>query len=324
MKTALDIAIDPAQGRTAEAISNMRGALWMLVSCVAATVMSVGVKLLAGEVSTVQTVFLRNVFGVVIVLPFVLASMRGIGGHRAEGQRTALRFSKPWLHLLRGGLFVVAVTSGFYALSKLPLATATALFFLAPIFATALSALLTGEEVGPRRWFAVAAAFIGAMIVLRPGFVAFELATLAAVVSSICFASSLVITRPIAESDGALSMMISANVIAALVLLIPALRDWMPVSSELWPALALVILGSSARFFADIRAYSIAEAGFLAPFAFLRMIFIVAAGWFLFAEGIDGPTLTGATVIIGSAVFIARREAQLRRIDQQHEVDKLP
>lgn len=288
---------------------NLRGAMWIIVSCFGATIMSVSVRLLSEDLHTVQLAFLRSVLGLWVLIPIFL-----LPGKNAEREERRIRFSRPELHLARGLLFVGAVNMGFYALSVLPLATATTLFFLAPIFTTSLAALFTSEKVGPRRWAAVFAGFVGALIVLRPGFAVIEPAMLSAIGSSLLFAVALIITRPLAKADGANSIMVSTSVIAGILLLAPALWVWREVSFQLVPLILLMTLSASLRLFADIRAYSTADVGFLAPFAFMRLLFIVVAGWIVFREGVDGPVALGALVIIGAGVFIARREAQLRRV----------
>lgn len=280
---------------------NTQGALWMVASCIGATGMSVAVRYLSVEMHTVQVAFLRCIFGLWVLIPILLMQ------RRKEAHR--LRFSRPGLHLLRGGLFVMALNCGFYALGALPLATATTLFFLAPVFATLLAALFRGESFGARRAAAIVAAFVGALIVLRPGFSEVSLAMLLAIVSALCFAVALIISRPLSQADGATSILVSSSVIASIVLIGPALWLWQPVDMALWSLVALLVFASSLRMFSDIRAYTAADAGFLAPFAFLRLLFIALAGWILFREGMDGPTALGATIIVGSTVFIAWREA---------------
>ncbi len=285
---------------------NRAGAMWMIASCIAATAMSVAVRLLSDTMPSVQLAFLRSSFGIFLLAPvFLRAAVRH--------EKMPVRFTRPWLHLIRGLLFAMATTSGFYALAHLPLATATTLFFLAPVFATVFAALFAGEAVGRRRWSAVAAAFGGALIILRPGIVPLDLTMVIAVGSSLVFALALLITRPVSEADGAASIMLSSAVVSSLALVIPALGVWVPVPVAAWGLVAVVVLASSGRMIADVRSYSLADAGFLAPFAFLRLLFIAAAGWIIFREGIDGPTLAGASVIVGSSVFIAWREARLRR-----------
>ena len=290
--------------------ANLRGAGWIILSCLAATAMSVAVRLLSGDMSVIQMVFLRSALGLWVIAPFLV-------NRAAGGQAAGPRFSRPGLHLIRGVLFTCALYCGFYALSALPLATATTLFFLAPVFATAGAAVFTGERVGPRRWAAVIAAFLGALVILRPGFTEVSPAMLAAVGSAGFFATTLLISRPLAAADGPTSILLSSSVIAALAMAIPATVHWAPMSAAAWGLTIVLVAASSARMYADIRAYSLSEAGYLAPFAFLRLLFIAAAGWLFFREGLDGPTLAGATIIIGATVFIAWREAKLRRQDRR-------
>lgn len=285
---------------------NLRGAMWILASCIGATAMAVIVRILSDEMAPVQIAFLRSAFGVWVLIPVFLRA-------RVRQKRLIPRFSRPGLHLLRGLMFATATALGFYAMANLPLATATTLFFLAPVFATAFSALFAGEAVGRRRWIAVVAAFVGALIVLRPGIVAVQMPMLAAVGSATLFAFSLLITRPLGQADGATAIMVSSSVVASCALAVPTFVLWSPVPVSLWGFVIVLVLASSLRMMSDVRAYSLADAGFLAPFAFLRLLFIAVAAWYLFREGIDMPTLLGATVIIGSTVFIAWREAMLRK-----------
>ncbi len=284
---------------------NIRGAQWIIASCIGATGMSVAVRYLSVEMHTVQIAFLRCVLGLWVLIPLLIK--------RPTAGEQRLRFSRPWLHLLRGGLFVIALNTGFYALSVLPLATATTLFFMAPVFATLLAAVFQQERFGPRRAAAIAAAFIGVLIVLRPGFGVFSWAMISAVLSALCFSVALLISRPLSQADGATSILVSSSIISSIVMAVPVIWFWTPVGFELWGLIALLVFASSLRMFADIRAYTAADAGFLAPFAFLRLLFITVAGWIFFQEGLDAPTALGAAVIVGSTVFIAWREAVLRK-----------
>ena len=298
-----DIGLRRAAGSSDH--ENLTGAAWIIASCIAATAMSVAVRLLADTMPSVQMAFLRSLLGMAVIIPIFLTAM-------LRRQPVSLRFTRPWMHLIRGVLFAMATTTGFYALSHLPLATATTLFFLAPVFATVFAALFAGEAVGPRRWGAVGAAFVGGLIILQPGIMPLDLAMVAAIVSAILFASALLITRPLSQADGAASIMVSSSIVAAAVLALPTLAVWVPVPMGAWGLVVLLALSSSLRMIADVRAYSLADAGFLAPFAFLRLLFIAAAGWIVFREGIGTPTLAGAAVIVGASVFIAWREARLK------------
>ncbi len=160
------------------------GAFWMIMSAVGVTLMMLSVRVLSADLPSQMIVCLRSLFGVSVLLPLLI-----------NGRLFRLRMASPRLHLLRGLCAVAALNLGFFAMSVLPLATATILFFLAPIFATAGAAVFLGEKVGIWRWGAVVAATIGALIVVRPGVAPFDLGTAAAIVSTVFFASQLILSN---------------------------------------------------------------------------------------------------------------------------------
>ena len=284
---------------------NAVGALWLMASVAGATGMTLAIRLLTPELHTAMLAFLRSVFGLIIVLPFLW---------RARAMRRPLRFAAWKLHLARAALITLALNAGFYAVWHLPMAQATILFFMAPIFATMIAMLALAERVGPRRWVAIGVGFLGALIILRPGFAELELAMLTALVSSIAFASALMLGRVIAPVDGTESIFVSSSVLVAVTTLPPALLVWeLPDDVLAWVAVAVLVVASSLRQYADIRAYAVGEAGFLAPFSYLRLLTVGVAGYVWFDETLDAPTVFGGTVIIAATLYISLREAQLRR-----------
>jgi len=284
---------------------NAEAALWMLASVTGASAMTVAVRLMTPELHTAMIAFLRAVFVGLLVLPLFWIGRRGAG---------RLSFSAWPLHLIRGGLVAIALNAGFYAIWKLPLATATILFFLAPAFATALAALALGEGVGIRRGGAIAAGLIGAAIILRPGVGDFEPAMLAAVVSSLAFAASLILGRVVSARDGSTAVFVSSSLVVAVATLPPALFVWaLPATPAQWTVLAVLVLASSLRTYADIRAYAAGEAGFIAPFSYLRLVILGAVGYLWFGERIDLATVIGGAVIIAATLYISLREARLKR-----------
>lgn len=283
---------------------NAEGALWILVSVAGATAMTLAVRYLAPDVHTVMLAFLRSLLALVTVLPFLW---------RRGGNRRPVRITAWKLHVARGLMLAIALNTGFYAIWKLPLAVAAILFFLAPVFATVLAGPLLGEQVGPRRWGAIAAGFVGTLIILRPGFGSFDPAMLAALGSSMAFAAALMLGRIISDRDGTDGIFVSSSVIVAVATLPPALFHW-KLDLELWQwaAVAVLVFGSSLRTYADIRAYAVGDAGFIAPFTYLRLVTVGGAGYVLFGEAVDGPTLLGGTIIIAATLYIAIRERRKR------------
>ena len=265
--------------------------------------MTVSVHELAFSMDSRMIVFWRCLFMLLLLAPPMLV----FGGAH-------LRITRPGLHILRGLLMAAALNLGFYALAHLPIAKATVLFFLAPAFTTLLAWPILGERVRARRLAAVLAGFLGAQIILRPGNMDnLELAMFAAIACAFCFSLSLLVVKRMVATESSWSILLSGPLIAGLCSFPIALPVWQTPGSDLWWWLLLLTAGASLRMFSDIRAYSSGEAGFIAPFFYLRLVFVGVAGYFLFGEIPDAATLLGSAVIIGAMLFIAWREAVLRK-----------
>lgn len=276
----------------------------MLVSVVGAAGMAIAARAASEELDSRMIVLLRSVGGLVIcaVALGALPRMRG-----------DVTFSRPWLHVIRGAMVAVSTQLGFYAISEIPLATATVLFFSAPIFTTLLAPLVLGEKVGLRRFGAVMVGFLGVLIVVGPADLDFDIAYGAALLSSFLFALVLLMSRAVANRDGAWATYLSSAVITLIISVPVALPIWsLPLSQYGWIALGVVTLTSFIRNIADIEAYRAAEASFLAPLAYTRIVLIAAGAYLMFDETPDLNTVAGGAVIIAAALYIARREAQLR------------
>ncbi len=279
---------------------NLRGILWILGSVVAASAMSVGVRELSYSLDSRMIVLLRAGLTTAAILAVIAAS----GAFRRK-----LTFTRPGLHLFRGTLIAVSTHLGFYALAHVPLATVSVLFFTAPIFATLLTGPMQGEYVGPRRWAAVIAGFMGAVIILRPT-TGFDPAMLAALGSSLLFAIALLLSRRLAEADGPTSAYVS-SVVVTVIVTIPVMGDAyaLPQTGFVWLIVLVVLVTGAIRGVADIEAYRHGEASILGPITYLRLVLVGLAGYILYDEVVDGPTWIGAAIIIGAALYIARREA---------------
>lgn len=283
--------------------NNPAGISWMLASCVGATFMTLSIRELSPTLHPALLAFLRSLLGLWVVLPWAMT-----------GELWQMRFSRPSLHIARGVLMGGSLNMGFYAVAHMPMTDVTILFFLAPIFVTALSGLLMGEQIGWRRWTAIMVAFVGTLVISRPGTGTLSLAALSAVGSSAAFAVSLLISKHLSPLDGSNSIYLSSGVVSTGVTLPLALVHWQ------WPAgghelswLTILVLASTLRQIADIRAYAMGEAVVVATVSYLRLVLIGAIGWAFYAEQPDAATWVGAALIVGSALYITLREAQLNR-----------
>lgn len=294
-----------ADSEDTQASANARGAFWMAISMISATAMTIGVRYASEGIDSRNIVMLRGVGGVML---FVI-------GMAMLPRLRQIRFSRPWLHIARGALITVSTQLGFYTITQIPLATATVLFFSAPIFTTILAPIMLRERVGPRRIAAVFMGFVGVLIIARPGAVPLDFAVVAALLSSFLFALVLMMSRAVANSDGPAATYLSSAVMTVIVSLpIVGADAALPQTLWIWAALGLVVFMSIGRNIGDIQAYRYAEAGYLAPLAYLRIILISAAGYLLFDETPDIYTVIGGLVIIASALYIALRERALRRM----------
>jgi len=285
-------------------VDNLRAVWWILLSVLGSSAMAIAVRDISTQIDSRTIVFLRSAIssGAILLALVLFARLRA-----------QLRFSQPLRHLIRGSLIAASTQFGFYAIANLPMATVTVLFFLAPIWATLLAALIHKEQVGPRRISAIMIGFSGAMIILRPGFGNFEPAMLAALASSMLFALALNMSRGLAREDGAISAYFSSVLITAVISL-PFAWPVMALPADIRGSLALsiIVLAGALRGYADIEAYRHGEAGLLAPITYLRLVIIATAAYFLYNEVPDIYTISGAIIVIGATLYIAFREARKR------------
>jgi drug/metabolite transporter (DMT)-like permease len=285
---------------------NLRGAVWILASCIAATCMMLGVRGASSTLHPLQIVFCRFVVGFILVLPFLLSR----GSEVMATQRMPLL-------VLRGMLGFVAVSLGFYCVSVLPLVTATVLFFTAPLFVTLLAIPLIGERADWRRIAATLCGFLGTAVVLGFDPQGFHPVMLIAVGSAVIFAFSLIVGKMLAATERPMTIMFYFAIVTMLASAAPAALVWQAPNVGEITLLVLVGVFAAARVYFDIRGYAAGEAGFVAPFGYFRIILVGAAGFVLFAEIPTSNALVGATLIIVSTLYIAEREARRGRAGSQ-------
>ena len=268
------------------------------------TGLSVLVKALgAVGIGSFQTMLWRSVIGVIIIVPLLWRA----------GGLSVLRTRRPGLHLTRAISGTFAVVCAYYALTKLPLADVTAISFTISLFTTVLAVLVLKEHVGWRRWSATVAGFVGVLVIVRPGGDGFEPAALVALGMGIGVAISITVVKSVPTEDSDLALLCWFFGGSILVSALPAAFAWKTPDVAQWCMLLGVgVLGLVSQA-SIIRAYRLSEASFLAPFDYLRLLIAGVAGYLIFAETPDVWSIGGSAIIIGSTLYIAQREAQLRR-----------
>ncbi|ETX29847.1 DMT family transporter [Roseivivax isoporae] len=307
-----------------------RPALGILLISLGVTAISVNdmvIKLLSGGYPLHQIVFIRAAIG---ILPMLVLLSR-------SGGIAALRTATPGLHALRG-LLVVAANMTFYAaVAALPLALATALFFVAPLFITLLSIPLLGERVGALRLGAVAVGFSGVLVMQQPfgalpGDVP-RLVLLLPVLAAFLYAMLQVMTRRLGVKSSAVALAIYIQsaflVVSALMFLVAGdgrfaegsgndsvqflLRAWVWPPAEDWATFLLVGIMSGFVGYCLSASYRMAAVSVIAPFEYLGLPLAIVWGWSIFGEWPAAETWAGCALIVGAGLFVLLREARLGR-----------
>ncbi|MDQ3494849.1 MAG: DMT family transporter [Pseudomonadota bacterium] len=271
----------------------------MLAAVALFGVMDAGLKLLAPHYAPMQVATLRGASALPLVLVWALATV-GVRG---------LLVVHWQLHLLRG-LLGVAMMAGFvYGLRTLPLTTAYAITFVAPLLVTAMAVPILGERVGPRRWTAIAIGMVGVLVVLRPtGEGMLTLAGLAVLLAAVCYAAGVITVRVLARRDSTQAMVFWFLAILAIVAGALAWRGWVPVRAEhLWVIAAIGASGTLAQV-ALTEAFRRGEASRIAPLDYTALVWGVLADLVFWQVLPDGGTWIGAGIIVASGLYLIRRE----------------
>jgi drug/metabolite transporter (DMT)-like permease len=274
------------------ASSPLRGILLLVASTVFFSVGDVITKQLALILPAPEVAWMRYATFALLVVPFVLL----------KGGVAVLRSRRPGLQVARGFGMVGSSIMFIEGLRYLPVADATAIFFVSPILIMALSVVFLGETVGWRRWTAAAVGLLGVLIVIRPGTGAFQAAAFLPVLGAASWAVGAVVTRKM-SGDNALTTLAYSAVVGCLVLSAALPFGWV----EIGLGLCMGILFSIGQCFV-VLAYRHGSASLIAPFSYVQLIWSGALGYLVFGSLPDAWTLAGACIIAMSGLYTAYRE----------------
>jgi drug/metabolite transporter (DMT)-like permease len=202
---------------------------------------------------------------------------------------------------------------GFYAVSMLPLADATALAFSQPLFSVVLAAVVLGEKVRWRRWTATVVGFIGVLVMARPGSGSLQPGAIVALLNALAVGISILLVRRLSSSERPLMILTQFAIFSTLLLALPAIWFWRWPSAYGWAlAVGVSVTATLGQYF-WVQAFATGEMSAVAPFDYLRLPFAVFVGWLIWGEMPVVWTYLGASIVIASALYIAYREAQLVR-----------
>ncbi len=278
--------------------ANVRGALTVILGGMILVTMTTMVKTLGTTIHSFEIVFVRCLIGFLVLSP-LLFKARGAG----------FRTRRPVMQFLRAAFGMVAMFCGFWSVTHMPLADATAIGFSRPLFMIVLAMVFLGEVVGWRRALATIAGFTGILIMARPFTEGFEPVALVAASGALSAAIAVVIIKKLAASDSVMTTMIHYTFWTTVIAAIPAAMVWQtPSLTEAGLLLLVGILGVAGQT-AMTQGFMLGEATFVVPFDYLRLIYATIFGIALFSETPTFVSIIGASIIVASSFYILKRSA---------------
>ena len=275
----------------------LNASAWMIVP-----IMDAFAKYLSSSMDVLQITWARYFFTVVFTLALMLLFYR----------QSFVWTKKPALQLIRGLIFVFSTYLFFYAISEISLPKALTLAFVAPICVTALSPFFLDERVGIKRWTAVSLGFIGTLIVIRPGFIEFNLPTFAALGNGICYGFYLIITRKLSKSDNSLLTLLFSGLVGTILISFFLPNVWVNPSLNQWFMMATIGFIASVAHLFIILSLKYADASKLAPLGYTEIITNILISYYFFKELPDNWTYLGLFIIVLSGLYISKRELKLK------------
>lgn len=225
------------------------------------------------------------------------------------------KLSKPnWgLHLARTSFGWAGVTLMFASVAFIPLADATAISFLNPVFAMMLAIPMLGEQVGRVRWSAAVLALIGALILLRPTPDSFQPAALLALGAAMIMGMELIFIKKLAGRENPFQILLVNNMLGLCIATLAVLPVWQPPTGLQWAVLAGIGGCMALAQTCFVNAMARADASFVAPFSYATLVFAALYDAIFYGVRPDGVTYIGAAIILAGALWLALREARLKK-----------
>jgi len=284
------------------------------------------IKAMSGDYPLHQIIAMRSGIGIILTFGVLMY----------EGGFSLLNTGKPALHILRGLLIVFANSAIYAAIVAMPLATANALYFVAPLFVTLLSIPILGEKVGPRRFAAIGVGFVGVLIMMGPevaaGASGLGWIVVLPVLAAAGYGLMSVLTRKLGATSRASALTIHLQVafliVSGIMYLVAGDGRFVTADSSasaqfllrawVWPApedtLVIAGLGAMSAVIGYLltQAYRLSNASAVAPFEYVLLIYSLFWGWTVFGEWPAPTVFIGAAIVIASGVYVFVREGRRR------------
>ena len=284
-----------------------------LIGTGTAAIMVSGIKLLSQDLNPFMIAFYRCLFGVIIMLPFMIYNY-------PEAWKT----HNIKLQFVRCAINVYSMISWFTAIGTLQLEKAAAIGFTTPLFTTILAIIFLGEVIRIQRITALIVGFIGILVVIRPGYIPFESGALWLLSAAITFSIVIIIVKKLTEKDSSLTTAFYQMAFMVPPTFFIALFFWESININQILLFIFVAIAGFITQFSFAQCLKMAETTFIMPIQFTKLIWLSLIGYFFFMEVPDIWTWMGASIIFSSILFIAYREAiNKNSLLKTKKVDKL-
>ena len=270
--------------------------IWLMVATSFIFALQDGIsRHLAGEYNVYMIIMIRYWFFAAFVISFAT--------RKSGGLRNAAFSQVTLVQILRGVLLSCEILIAVTAFVVLGLIEAHAVFAVYPLLVAALSGPVLGERVGWRRWVAIGIGFVGVLIILEPGYGVFQIEALIPLLAAFMFALYGLLNRWVARFDSSAVSFFWTGVAGAVVTTSIGVWHWEPMIGTDWAWMGLLCLTSASSHYLLIRAYEVAEASAIQPFAYLQLVFASFIGITLFNEILRPNVAIGAVIVVCAGLF---------------------
>jgi drug/metabolite transporter (DMT)-like permease len=274
----------------------------MVITGLCFVAVTASVKMVGTEVPAPQSAFLRYALGLVFLIPMWPAV------------RAARLDRKTWgLFGLRGLAHSVAVILWFFSMTRIPIADVTALNYLNPIYVMLLAVVLLKERLGPWRIASVGVAFLGTLVIVRPGFREIDIGHIAMLFTAVAMAGSYFLAKILTGHAKPQVVVFMLSVIVPIVLLPYAIIVWVPIGWEQLGWLLLTAVFATAGHYTMTLAFAAAPLTVTQPVTFLQLVWATLLGVLVFGEPADAFVMLGGAMIIASISVVTWREARRKK-----------
>lgn len=276
------------------------GILWMVITTILFVAVTASVRFLDGEVPAPQAAFMRYLIGTLLLTPALISLIK-------------VKPSKPLMKkfLLRGVVHSIGVTLWFYAMSVMPVAEVTAIGFLTYIFVSIGACIFLNEKLHKHRLTAIVISFIGALIILRPGFKEIGNGQIGMLIATIVFTLSYLIAKIVSKERSSAEIVAMLSLFTTIFLIPTAIYSWEPLSIKALVVLTFTAVIATLGHITMTKAIKSAPMVVTQPILFLQLVWASMVGLFIFDENFDPFVILGGTVIMICVCYVSYREHKL-------------